>query len=181
MNFIDLCSGIGGFRLGMEAAGHTCVGFAEIDEFPRASYKAIHDTKGEWNRHDITQISDVEWRELRGKVDAICAGFPCQSFSIAGKRLGFDETRGTVFFEIARAIKQIEPQIVLLENVLGLLSHDSGRTFRTILNTLDELGYDVEWRVFNSKYFGVAHNRRRVFIVATPRGRDGRSGELLSI
>lgn len=166
MKFIDLFAGIGGFRLGMESAGHECVAFCEIDKFARASYKAIHDTKGETEYHDITSVTDEEWRKFRGTVDVICGGFPCQAFSVAGKRQGFlDETRGTLFFEIARAAKQIKPRILFLENVKGLLSHDKGRTFGIILNTLDELGYDCEWQVLNSKNFGVPQNRERVFIV----------------
>ncbi|WP_180715372.1 DNA (cytosine-5-)-methyltransferase, partial [Listeria monocytogenes] len=101
MKFLDLFAGIGGFRLGMERAGYECVGYVEIDKFARKSYQAIHDTEGEWTREDITKVTDEEWRTLRGTVDIICGGFPCQSFSIAGKRLGFEETRGTLFFEIA--------------------------------------------------------------------------------
>lgn len=175
MKFIDLFSGIGGFRLGMEQAGHECVAFCEIDKFARASYKAIHNTEGETEYHDITSVTDEQWEQFRGQVDVICGGFPCQSFSVAGKRQGFlDETRGTLFFEIARAAKQIKPRILFLENVKGLLSHDKGRTFGTILNTLDELGYDCEWQVLNSKNFGVPQNRERVFIVGHLRGAGGR-------
>ncbi|MGO3611160.1 MAG: DNA (cytosine-5-)-methyltransferase [Enterococcus sp.] len=175
MKFIDLFAGIGGFRLGMESAGHECVAFCEIDKFARASYKAIHDTEGETEYHDITSVTDEEWRKFRGTVDVICGGFPCQAFSVAGKRKGFlDETRGTLFFEIARAAKQIKPRILFLENVKGLLSHDKGRTFGVILNTLDELGYDCEWQVLNSKNFGVPQNRERVFIIGHLRGERGR-------
>ena len=175
MKFIDLFAGIGGFRLGMESAGHECVAFCEIDKFARASYKAIHDTEGETEYHDITSVTDEQWSQFRGTVDVICGGFPCQAFSVAGKRKGFlDETRGTLFFEIARAAKQIKPRILFLENVKGLLSHDKGRTFGTILNTLDELGYDCEWQVLNSKNFGVPQNRERVFIIGHLRGERGR-------
>lgn len=175
MKFLDLFAGIGGFRLGMESAGHECVGFCEIDKFARKSYKAIHNTEGEREYHDITAVSDEEWRELRGTVDVICGGFPCQAFSVAGKRKGFrDKTRGTLFFEIARAAEQIKPRILFLENVKGLLSHDKGRTFRIILSTLDELGYNVEWQLLNSKNFGVPQNRERVFIIGHLRGSSGR-------
>ena len=175
MKFLDLFAGIGGFRLGMESAGHECVGFCEIDKFARKSYKAIHSTEGEREYHDITAVSDEEWRELRGTVDVICGGFPCQAFSIAGKRKGFlDETRGTLFFEIARAAEQIKPRTLFLENVKGLLSHDKGRTFGIILSTLDELGYNVEWQLLNSKNFGVPQNRERVFIIGHLRGSSGR-------
>ncbi|EDN7323725.1 DNA (cytosine-5-)-methyltransferase [Listeria monocytogenes] len=164
MNFIDLFSGIGGFRLGMEAAGHDCVGFVEIDKHARKSYKAIHDTKGEFEGHDITAITDDAVRPI-GSVDVICGGFPCQAFSIAGKRRGFEDTRGTIFFEIARFASILRPRLLFLENVKGLLNHNNGDTFETIIRALDELGYDLEWQVFNSKYFGVPQNRGRVFII----------------
>jgi DNA (cytosine-5)-methyltransferase 1 len=169
LRFLDLFAGIGGFRLALEQAGHKCVGFCEIDEFARQIYKANFDTEGEVDWEDITEVTDSEARELRGKVDLITGGFPCQAFSVAGKRRGFEDTRGTMFFEIARIAKQIEPRFLLLENVKGLLSHDKGRTFAIILSTLDELGYDVEWQVLNSKDFGVPQNRERVFIVGHSR------------
>ena len=175
MKFLDLFAGIGGFRLGLEQAGHECVGFCEIDKFARKSYKAIHNTEGEREYHDITTVSNEEWRTLRGTVELICGGFPCQAFSIAGKRKGFlDETRGTLFFEIARAAEEIKPRTLFLENVRGLLSHDKGRTFGIILNTLDELGYDCEWQLLNSKNHGVPQNRERVFIIGHLRGERGR-------
>lgn len=175
MKFLDLFAGIGGFRLGLERAGHECVGFVEFDKYARKSYEAIHDTEGEWTKNDITEVTDSEWRGLRGKVDIIAGGFPCQSFSIAGKREGFaDKTKGTLFFEIARAAKQIQPQFLFLENVKGLLNHDKGNTFRTILSTLDELGYDAEWQLLNSKDFGVPQNRERVFIIGHLRNGRGR-------
>jgi len=173
MRFLDLFAGIGGFRLAMEKAGHECVGYVEWDKFARKSYEAMYDTKGEFTAHDITKVTDEEWRNLRESVDIICGGFPCQAFSVAGKRLGFNETRGTLFFEIARAAKQIKPRFLLLENVKGLLSHDKGETFRAILSTLDELGYDAEWQVLNSKDFGVPQNRERVFVVGHLRGSGG--------
>ena len=164
MKFLDLFAGIGGFRLGMEAAGHECVGFCEIDKFARASYKAIHNTEGEIELHDITTVSDDTIRGI-GHVDVICGGFPCQAFSIAGARRGFEDTRGTLFFEIARFAAILKPKYLFLENVKGLLSHDRGNTFKTIIRALDELGYDVEWQLFNSKHFGVPQNRERVFII----------------
>ena len=169
MKFLDLFAGIGGFRLGMEAAGHECVGFCEIDKFARASYKAIHDTKGEIELHDITAVSDDTVRGI-GRVDIICGGFPCQAFSIAGNRRGFEDTRGTLFFEIARFASILGPKYLFLENVKGLLSHENGITFETIISALDELGYDVEWQVLNSKDFGVPQNRERVFIIGHLRG-----------
>ena len=169
MKFLDLFAGIGGFRLGMESAGHKCIGFCEIDKFARASYKAIHDTKGEIELHDITAVSDEFIRGI-GRVDIICGGFPCQAFSIAGNRRGFEDTRGTLFFEIARFASILRPKYLLLENVKGLLNHDGGATFETILGALDELGYNVEWQILNSKDFGVPQNRERVFIIGHLRG-----------
>lgn len=169
MKFLDLFAGIGGFRLGTESAGHECVGFCEIDKFARKSYKAIHDTKGEIELHDITAVSDESIRRI-GRVDIICGGFPCQAFSIAGNRRGFEDTRGTLFFEIARFASILRPKYLFLENVKGLLNHDGGATFETILGALDELGYNVEWQVLNSKDFGVPQNRERVLIVGHLRG-----------
>lgn len=173
MKFIDLFAGIGGFRFGMESAGHECVAFCEIDKFARASYKEIHNTEGEIELHDITQVTDDEIRNI-GHVDAICGGFPCQAFSIAGHRRGFEDTRGTLFFEIARFAAILKPKYLFLENVKGLLNHDKGNTFEVILSALDELGYDVEWQVLNSKDFGVPQNRERVFIIGHLRGERGR-------
>lgn len=169
MKFLDLFAGIGGFRLGMESAGHECIGFCEIDKFARASYKAIHDTRGEIELHDITAVSDESIRRI-GRVDIICGGFPCQAFSIAGARRGFEDTRGTLFFEIARFASILKPKYLFLENVKGLLNHDRGNTFEVILSTLDELGYNVEWESINSKNFGVPQNRERVFIIGHLRG-----------
>ncbi|HEU3747374.1 TPA: DNA cytosine methyltransferase [Streptococcus pneumoniae] len=164
MKFLDLFAGIGGFRIGMESAGHECIGFCEIDKFARESYKAIHNTKGEIELHDITAVSDESIRGI-GSVDIICGGFPCQAFSIAGNRRGFEDTRGTLFFEIARFASILRPKYLFLENVKGLLNHENGVTFETIISTLDELGYNVEWQVLNSKNFGVPQNRERVFII----------------
>ena len=169
MKFLDLFSGIGGFRLGMESAGHECVGFCEIDKFARESYKAIHNTEGEIELHDITTVTDEFVRGI-GSVDIICGGFPCQAFSIAGNRRGFEDTRGTLFFEIARFASILRPRYLFLENVKGLLNHQKGDTFETMLRILDELGYNVEWQVLNSKNFGVPQNRERVFIIGHLRG-----------
>lgn len=168
MKFLDLFAGIGGFRLGMEAAGHTCIGFCEIDKFARRSYKAIFDTERETELHDIRTVSDCTIRGL-GHVDVICGGFPCQSFSLAGKRLGFDDERGDLFFEVIRFARLLRPKYLFLENVPGLLNHDRGRTFETIIGTLDELGYDAEWQVLNSKNFGVPQDRQRLFIIGHSR------------
>lgn len=176
MKFFDCFAGIGGFRLGLEQAGHTCIGFAEMDKYARKSYKAIFDTKGEVEFHDITQVSDESIRQqLRGKFDLLCGGFPCQAFSIAGNRRGFDDTRGTLFFELARIAAICKPTYWLCENVPGLLTHDKGRTFQKILQTMDELGYDAEWQCLNSQYFGVPQNRNRLYLIGHLRGRSTRN------
>lgn len=113
IKFLDLFAGIGGFRLGMEQAGHECVGYVEWDKFARKSYGAIHDTKGEWTAHDITTVSDESIRGI-GDIDVICGGFPCQAFSVAGKRKGFEDTRGTLFFEIMRFASILRPRYLFL-------------------------------------------------------------------
>ncbi len=169
MKFFDLFAGIGGFRLALEREGYECVGHCEIDKYANllyTNYFNIKDTEVYFK--DATEIVP----ERLPDFDILTAGFPCQSFSIAGKRRGFEDTRGTLFFEIARIAKVKRPTYLLLENVKGLLSHDKGRTFETILKTLDELGYDAEWQVLNSKDFGVPQNRERVFIVGHLRGRS---------
>ena len=120
-----------------------------------------------------TTVSDDTIRGI-GHVDVICGGFPCQAFSIAGARRGFEDTRGTLFFEIARFASILKPRYLFLENVKGLLNHDRGNTFEVIRSALDELGYDVEWQVLNSKNFGVPQNRERVFIIGHLRGGSGR-------
>ncbi len=176
MKFLDLFAGIGGFRLGLEMAGHECVGHVEIDKYANQSYRAIHQPKeSEFFHEDITTITDESIRELRDRgIDIIAGGFPCQAFSIAGARRGFEDTRGTLFFDIARMARIIRPKYLFLENVKGLLNHDNGDTFETILRTLDELRYDTEWSCLNSKDFGVPQNRERVFIVGHLRGRSTR-------
>ena len=156
-------AGIGGFRSGLTlAGGFECVGHCEIDRYADASYRAIHDIKE--SEAFYPDARKIEPRDMPD-FDLICGGFPCQSFSNAGKRKGFDDARGTLFFEIARVVKERRPSYLLLENVPGLLSHDSGRTFSTILATLNDLGYSIEWSVLNSKHFGVPQSRRRVFII----------------
>lgn len=175
MNFISLFSGIGGFDYGFIKAGWQCVGWCELDKFAHKAFEILHDPNGEIpNEFDVRNVSDGFIRTVRertGTIDAIVAGFPCQAFSIAGKREGFkDATRGTLFFEIVRIAEIARPSYLILENVKGLLNHDGGKTFEIILSTLDELGYNCEWQVLNSKDFGVPQNRERVFIVASARG-----------
>jgi site-specific DNA-cytosine methylase len=135
-----------------------CVGYSEIDKY------AIQIYEKHFKHKNFGDIRKIKPRSLPD-FDLLIGGFPCQSFSVAGKRKGFKDTRGTLFFEIARIIATKRPKLLLLENVKGLLSHDGGRTFGTILSSLDELGYDVQWEVLNSKNFGVPQNRERVFVV----------------
>lgn len=141
-----------------------CIGYSETDKYAIQIYEK-HFPKHK-NYGDITQIEPSTLPDF----DLVVGGFPCQAFSVAGKRRGFDDTRGTLFFDIARILKEKRPRLCLLENVKGLLSHDNGRTFKTIIATLDELGYDIQWQVLNSKNFGVPQNRERVFIVGHLRG-----------
>ena len=154
IKYLDMFSGIGGFRSALDrVGGFECVGFCEIDKKAKETYEAIYDTKGELYFNDAREINPNALPD----IDLICGGFPCQSFSIAGKRGGFEDTRGTLFFEIARIAAVKRPKYMLLENVPGLLNHDQGRTFQKIISSLDELGYDVTWQVYNSKNFGVSH------------------------
>ena len=156
-------AGIGGFRAGLtRAGGFQCVGHCEIDKYADASYRAIHDIeKEECYYPDAREIDPASMPDF----DLLCGGFPCQAFSLAGRRKGFDDARGTLFFEIARLAEVKRPAYLLLENVPGLLSHDGGRTFAVILSALHDLGYHVEWSVLNSKHFGVPQSRRRVFLI----------------
>lgn len=166
MKYFSTFSGIGGMELGI-GQGHECVGFSEIDKYAIQIYQ--HQFPNHKNYGDITKID----ADALPDFDLLVGGFPCQAFSIAGKRQGFDDTRGTLFFDLARILKAKRPRLFLFENVKGLLSHDDGRTFRTIIAALTELGYDLQWQVLNSKNHGVPQNRERIFIVGhlggTPR------------
>ena len=160
--FIDLFAGIGGFRLAFQNLGGKCVFTSEWDKYSKKTYEANF---GEIPFGDITKLQTKNY--IPNEFDVLCAGFPCQSFSIAGKRGGFEDTRGTLFFDVAEIIKEKQPKAFFLENVKGLRSHDKGRTLKVILNTLrDDLGYFVpEPQILNAKEFGVPQNRERIFIV----------------
>jgi len=162
MRWLSLFSGIGGFDLALVRKGHEIVAACEIDKHARTIYASHFPGVKIWE--DVTKLTGEEF----GEIDGICAGFPCQPFSVAGRRLGFEDTRGTLFFEIARLARQKRPKLLFLENPNGLLYHDRGRTFTVILSTLDELGYDVKWEVMDSQYF-TSQERKRVFIIATLR------------
>jgi DNA (cytosine-5)-methyltransferase 1 len=174
MNFIDFCAGIGGFRLGMELAGHKCIGFCEKDLYAIKSYKAMFNTEGEWFADDITKLRSDEIPY----VDCWTFGFPCQDISIAGKQRGIIGQRSNIYFKIIDLIKgkkeEDKPRILFIENVKNLLSINNGWDFFRVLFEMDEAGYDAEWQVLNSKNFGVPQNRERVFIIGHLRGRSER-------
>lgn len=200
LTFIDLFAGVGGFRKGMELAGHKCLGFCEWDKYAARSYLAMHcmneeeyahvktlnqkqaakyvDTvvknrvmKEEWLRGDINEVQAGEIP----KSDVWCFGFPCQDISVAGKQQGFEGSRSSLFFRVMELIEGTEesskPSYLFIENVKNLLSINGGKDFLRLLIKLDELGYDAEWQVLNSKDFGVPQNRERVFIIGHLRGR----------
>ena len=179
LTFLDLCSGIGGFRLGLEAAGHKCIGYCEFDKFARASYEAMYDTEGEWFADDVTKLrsEDVPY------ADIWCFGFPCQDISIAGKQRGLSGKRSGIYYNIIDLVKGKEesdkPTYLLAENVKNLLSVNAGFDFAAVLSEMDEAGYDTRWQVLNSKDFGVPQNRERVFLIANLRSRGRR--EILSV
>jgi DNA (cytosine-5)-methyltransferase 1 len=160
--FIDLFAGIGGFRLALQNLGGKCVFTSEWDKYSKQTYKANF---GELPFGDITKPLTKSY--IPDGFDVLCAGFPCQAFSIAGKRGGFEDTRGTLFFDVAEIIKSKRPKAIFLENVKGLRSHDKGKTLATILNVLrEDLGYYVpEPQIINAKNYGVPQNRERIFIV----------------
>ena len=157
--YISIFAGVGGFDFGLNAVGGECVFASEIDKFAKQAYTTLH---GLEPHGDITKIDAKDIPDH----DVIAAGFPCQSFSVAGKRGGFEDARGTLFFEVARIASEKQPKVLLLENVKGLVGHDKGKTLDTIVKTLNEIGYRVDFEVLNSKYFGVPQNRERIFIVA---------------
>lgn len=161
-NFIDLFCGVGGIRMGMDSQpGFHCVFSSDINEECQRTYFANY---GELPAGDIMQVdenTDIP------EHDILCAGFPCQPFSICGLQHGFEDTRGTLFFEICRIIRARHPRVVFLENVKHLVHHDHGRTLNVILSTLEDMGYVVSWRVLNAVDFGVPQNRERIIIIAS--------------
>ena len=172
MQIIDLFCGIGGFRLGFEGVGANCVFSSDIDKYASETYF------NNFGENPLSDIIDIK-TEAIPKYDVLCAGFPCQPFSIGGHRKGFKDTRGTLFFEVERILKETKPKAFVLENVKGLVNHNQGNTLQVILNTLavringkintakyrDTLGYHVYYKVLNSKDFGLPQNRERIFIV----------------
>lgn len=157
--FIDLFSGIGGFHLALSSYGAECVFASEWDKYASNTY---HKNFGIRPDGDITKI-EVDKIPTH---DILCGGFPCQAFSISGKQKGFEDTRGTLFFDIARIVQHHQPKVLFLENVKNLLKHDGGNTLKTIIKTLKELNYSVFHQVLNSSHFGLPQNRERLYIVA---------------
>lgn len=157
--FSDLFAGIGGFRLGFEQAGYKCVYGSEIDEHCRKTYK---ENFGEYPDGDITKVnlSNVPYH------DVLTAGFPCQPFSISGHQKGFEDTRGTLIYDVFRIVQKIKPKVILLENVKHFIHHDGKRTLNTILSSIENLGYKPVWKLLNAADFGVAQNRERVIVIA---------------
>ena len=159
IKFIDLFAGIGGFRLAFESVGATCVFSADIDKHACETYK------NNFGDYPLCDVSTLNAKDIPN-FDILCAGFPCQPFSLAGKRQGFQETRGTLFFDIERIIEAKQPKAFILENVKGLTNHDKGRTLKVILETLEKkLNYKVFYKVLNSKDYGVPQNRERIYII----------------
>ena len=158
--FIDLFAGIGGFRFALEAINGKCVFSSEIDEECSKTYAANF---GEYPSGDITKINP----KSIPNHDILCGGFPCQPFSISGKMKGFEDTRGTLFFNILEIIKEKKPKVVFLENVKHLKDHNSKKTLKTLIKHLEELGYKTEWHIFNAKDFGLAQNRERLIIIGS--------------
>ena len=160
LKFIDLFCGIGGFRLALEKLGFECVFSCDIDEHARNMYY--------YNFNDLPfkDIKKINIEDIPN-FDILCAGFPCQPFSLAGKRKGFNDTRGTLFFEIEKILKEKQPKYFILENVKGLLTHDKGKTFHIIIENLKNLGYFVSYEVFSPKDFGIPQNRERIIIVGS--------------
>jgi DNA (cytosine-5)-methyltransferase 1 len=154
IKFIDLFCGMGGFRLAFEHWGCQCVFSSDIDEYACKTYELNF---GENPKSDITKVKSSDIPDF----DVLCAGFPCQPFSIAGKRLGFEDTRGTLFFDVARILKEKQPKAFFLENVKGITNHKNGQTLDVITKTLKELGYSIKYDVLNAKDYGVPQNRER--------------------
>lgn len=164
IKFIDLFCGIGGIRLGMDSQGFECVFSSDINAECQRTY---NENFGEEPFGDITQIDEKSIPDH----DILCAGFPCQPFSISGKQKGFDDTRGTLFFDICRILNEKKPSVVFLENVKHLVHHNGGKTLQTILDKLEDLGYSVSWRVLNGSDYGVPQNRERIIIIGSLNGK----------
>lgn len=156
--FIDLFAGLGGFRLSLESLGARCVYSSEWDEPVRKVYEMNF---GDRPHGDITKINEKDIPEH----DILCAGFPCQAFSISGKQLGFEDSRGTLFFDVARIVKEKKPKVVFMENVKNFASHDGGNTLNVVRTIMEEMGYTFYFKILNSVNFGIPQKRERIYIV----------------
>lgn len=163
---IELFAGAGGIAVGLEQAGINTLAYVEIDE---TCCETLRYNRPEWNILNA-DVRDVDFTQYKGQIDIVTGGFPCQAFSYAGKKLGFEDTRGTLFYEFARCVKEVQPKIFWAENVRGLLSHDNGRTLRTIVDVLEQLNYHIEYKVLNANDYGVAQKRERLIIIGTQSG-----------
>jgi len=163
---IELFAGAGGIALGLEQAG---ISTLEYVEFDKACCETLRANRPEWNVI-CDDIHNVSFKKYKDKVDIVTGGFPCQAFSYAGKKMGFDDTRGTLFHEFARCVKEVRPKMFLAENVRGLASHDNGRTLSVIIGVLEELGYTVQKQILNAAYFGVGQKRERIVIIGVKKG-----------
>ncbi len=163
---IELFAGAGGIALGLEQAG---ISTLEYVEFDKACCETLKANRPEWNVI-CDDIHNVSFKKYKDKVDIVTGGFPCQAFSYAGKKMGFDDTRGTLFHEFARCVKEVRPKMFLAENVRGLASHDNGRTLSVIIGVLEELGYTVQKQILNAAYFGVGQKRERIVIIGVKKG-----------
>lgn len=163
MKALDLCAGIGGFRMGLTRVGVETVGWAEIDRDAQRAYRSIYDTEGEFFHADV--MGTDAFSPLIGKVDIVTSGFPCQPYSQIGKQKGLQDPRGGVIFGIEKICELIKPRWILLENVPEVLTNDRGRAWAKILSGLARLGDRVEWQVLNAKDFGVPQNRRRCYVL----------------
>lgn len=164
LKFVDVFSGIGGLRQGFEKNGHTCIAFSEIDKYAIKAYKTMYGDD-EVELGDVSIIPEFRLESMGKEVDLVIGGSPCTAFSVAGKKGGFEDTRGSLFFEYCRTIKHTQPKYFLFENVKGVLSHDKGRTIDTMIRSFNEVGYTVDLNLLNSKYFDVPQNRERIFVV----------------
>lgn len=169
LSFIDLFCGLGGFRIAFEKNGGECVFSSDIDKAARETYK------NNFNEEPSGDITKIDAKDIPD-FDILCAGFPCQPFSLAGKRKGFEDTRGTLFFDVLRIIKEKKPKGFLLENVAGLTNHDNGRTLDVIIQNLNNAGYYVTYRLMNAKEYGVPQNRNRWYCVGIRRDLTTESG-----
>lgn len=158
---IELFAGAGGLALGLEKAGLTTLQFVEIDS---SCCETLKKNRPNWNVV-CEDIHNIDFTQYRGKVDIVTGGFPCQAFSYAGKKLGMEDVRGTLFYEFARCVKEVSPKVFMAENVRGLVSHDNGRTLQTILSVFGELGYKVQYQILNAAFFNVPQKRERIVIV----------------